>query len=154
MELTLTRRWAVQESTLGELSDAGQRICYTLEDRVRPGDIFLVKIPGKTAIPAGRYRVIVTFSQRFQRELPLLVDVPNFTAIRIHAGNRAENTEGCILVGQAIGDVDGDGPDDVLKSRPAEAEVLQRIRAALDGGESCYLTVEDRSAAADPTLSG
>lgn len=153
MDLLLQRKWAVQESSLGELSEAGQRICFTLEDRVRPGDIFQVKVPGKTAIPAGRYRVIVTFSQRFQRDLPLLLDVPNFTAIRIHSGNRAEDTEGCILVGEAIGDVDGDGPDDVLQSRIAEAEVLRRIQAALDRGESCYITVKRDFAVVDPTLS-
>lgn len=150
MELRLIRRWCVGESMLGELFEGAERICYTLEDRVRPGDIFEVKVPGKTAIPAGRYPVLITFSQRFQRELPILLDVPNFSGIRIHAGNTAEDTQGCILVGTAIGDVDGDGPDDVLQSRIAEANILRRIRAALDAGEPCWITIEDRFAV-DPT---
>ena len=150
MELRLLRKWQVSESTLGELFDGSDRICFTLEDRVRPGDIFQVKIPGKTAIPAGRYRMVITYSPRFKRDLPLLEDVPNFTASRIHAGNRAEDTEGCIIVGNAIGDVEGDGPDDVLQSRIAESAVLRRIKAALDEGDECFITIEDQFAP-DPT---
>jgi hypothetical protein len=72
----------------------GEFQCFTLED-----PITLVKIPGESAIPAGRYRVSVTWSPRFKRDMPLLHDVPNFEGVRIHPGNRTSDTEGCILVG-------------------------------------------------------
>jgi hypothetical protein len=96
VELTLKRTDFTEESTIGALYIESKFECYTLEDRVRP-----VKIPGLTAIPAGSYEVVVTFSERFQRLLPLLLRVPNFDGVRIHAGNTARNTEGCVLVGQS-----------------------------------------------------
>lgn len=95
MELQIKRTDFSEESTIGELSVNGVFECYTLEDKVRP-----VKIAGKTAIPSGRYEVIINFSQRFQKQLPLLMNVPNYEGVRIHSGNTAANTEGCILVGE------------------------------------------------------
>ena len=68
MDLQLIRKEFTQRSTIGELSVDGQFECYTLEDMVRP-----VKIKGMTAIPAGAYEVVVTFSARFQRLLPDLL---------------------------------------------------------------------------------
>ncbi len=95
MELQVKRTDFSEESTIGELSVNDVFECYTLEDKVRP-----VKIAGKTAISSGRYEVIINFSQRFQKQLPLLLNVPNYEGVRIHSGNTAANTEGCILVGE------------------------------------------------------
>src|SRR5687768_13656662 len=95
MELHVKRTDFSEQSTIGEMRVDGEFECYTLEDKVRP-----VKIAGKTAIPAGRYEVIINFSQRFQRQLPLLLKVPDFEGVRIHPGNTPANTEGCILVGE------------------------------------------------------
>ena len=95
MELQIKRTDFSEESTIGELSVNGVFECYTLEDKVRP-----VKIAGKTAIPSGRYEVIINFSQRFQKQLPLLLNVPNYEGVRIHSGNKAADMEGCILVGE------------------------------------------------------
>lgn len=100
MELTLVRDPSSLVSTIGRLAIDGIFECWTLEDVVRDGP----KIPGKTAIPAGRYEVVVTFSQRFQRPLPLLLGVPHFTGVRIHPGNTDADTEGCILVGRTKGE--------------------------------------------------
>ena len=95
MDLMLRREPSGEDFTRGELTVNGSFECFTLEDKVRP-----VKIKGITAIPAGAYEVVVTFSERFKRPLPLLLNVPNFDGIRIHPGNTSRDTEGCILVGQ------------------------------------------------------
>ncbi len=98
MQLQLIRKVFTDQSTIGELFVNGAFECFTLEDKVRP-----VKIKRETAIPAGTYEVAVTFSNKFQKFLPLLLDVPNFDGIRIHTGNTAKDTLGCILVGQGKG---------------------------------------------------
>lgn len=95
MELRVERTDFSENSTIGKLYVDDQFECYTLEDKVRP-----VKIKGKTAIPAARYEVIINHSQRFNRQLPLLLNVPDFVGVRIHPGNTAADTEGCILVGE------------------------------------------------------
>ena len=88
MELTLQRTKKCEDFTRGTLSIEGIPFCDTLE-------------PGRTAIPEGRYPLYVTRSPKFGRWLPLVNHVPGFEGIRIHAGNTAEDTEGCILVGHA-----------------------------------------------------
>lgn len=96
MNIQLIRNKSSAKSTIGRLLIDGAFQCWTLEDVVRPA-----KIAHETAIPAGAYKVIITESNRFKRRLPLLVDVPGFEGIRIHPGNSAADTEGCILVGTA-----------------------------------------------------
>lgn len=93
--LALLRDTYTDKTTIGKLILNGEEICDTLEDTVRNGP----KILGKTAIPSGHYKVVVTYSNRFKTALPLLLDVPGFEGIRIHAGNTDADTEGCILVG-------------------------------------------------------
>lgn len=132
MELTLTRRWLYAESTLGELEVDGEFFCYTLEDTVRaPG----IKIKSKTAIPPGRYRVTVTFSNRFKRRMPLLLNVPMFEGIRIHSGNKAVDTEGCILVGFSY------SGESVLQSRHAYNALFPKIEQAVQSGTECWITI-------------
>jgi hypothetical protein len=102
MHMTLERLQIDKDVTIGALSIDGHFECWTLEDPVRevPGKpVTDWKIKGKTAIPYGTYAVQITYSQRFGRPLPLLIAVPGFTAIRIHAGNTVLDTEGCPLVG-------------------------------------------------------
>lgn len=132
MELRLTRTTLTGRSTIGELSVDGVFECYTLEDCVRP-----VKINNITAIPAGRYRVIVNYSQRFKRLLPLLLNVPGFEGVRIHSSNDAADTEGCILVGRKK------VKDFVGESRLAFDKLFDRLAAAVSAGEAVYINIKD-----------
>ena len=103
MKLILTRHARRADYTIGRLEDEnGKKICDTLEPTWRDYKGGEMKIPRKSAIPEGTYRVVVTKSRRFQKYLPLLVGVPGFEGVRIHAGNTSRDTEGCILVGQNL----------------------------------------------------
>ena len=81
--------------TVGKMYVDGIYECYTLEDAVRNG----TKIIGKTAIPIGTYKLIIDASTRFKQDMPHILDVPDFTGVRIHAGNTSADTDGCILLG-------------------------------------------------------
>ena len=94
MKIKVDRIYKGESYTIGKMYLNGEYFCDTLEDAIRP-----VKIPNETAIPAGTYKVEVTYSPRFKRNLPLLIDVPNYTGIRIHNGSNKDHTSGCILVG-------------------------------------------------------
>jgi len=125
MNLRLVRRWFTDDSTIGELSIDGEDQCYILEDTVHDGP----KIPGRTAIPEGTYRIVITYSPRFHRKLPLLVDVPCFEGIRIHPGNTSADTEGCLLPGQTR------GVDWVGRSRIAFDSLFAKLKDAQSRGE-------------------
>ena len=132
MKLTLTRAQLDPDVTIGRLLVDGAFECWTCEDTVRePG----VKIPGKTAIPAGAYPVVVTPSPRFKRDLPLLVGVPGFEGIRIHPGNTAADTEGCILPGLDR------MPKGVGRSRMAFDALFAKIQTARARGETVTIEV-------------
>ena len=98
MELKLTRETKTNDSTIGKLYINDTFHCFTLQDNERE-----VKIKNVTAIPKGRYEVIVNFSNRFQQQMPLLLNVPNYEGVRIHWGNYSKDTEGCVLLGTTKG---------------------------------------------------
>lgn len=110
MEIELIRRHLKKEYTIGKLFIDKAPFCDTLEDVVRDlsdynhdgdfSDSGEGKIYGQTAIPAGRYQVIVSYSPKFGKRLPELLKVPGFQNIRIHNGADAKHTDGCILVGE------------------------------------------------------
>lgn len=127
LNLLLKRTVHSDRSTIGELSVDGRIICYTLEDVEREA-----KIAGKTAIPKGVYDVTVTMSSRFKKLMPLIENVPGFSGVRIHSGNTAEDTEGCILVGLTK------GVDFIGNSRIAFDRVFLKIHSA----EKVTLTIE------------
>lgn len=132
MKLVLTRTDFSPESTIGTLSTDGKFECFTLEDTVRDGP----KVFGKTAIPKGNYEVRITFSNHFKRDLPLLMNVPNFEGVRIHSGNVAADTEGCVLVGRTK-DIDR-----INNSRDAFDSLYAKLLAAWFRKEPITITVE------------
>jgi hypothetical protein len=100
--------------TVGKMYLDGKYFCDTLEDTDRglrqdmtPVEIYRRKVMHQTAIPTGTYKVIVNVSPAKQRLLPRLLDVPGFDGILIHRGNTADDSSGCILVGEnkAVGKV-------------------------------------------------
>ena len=121
MQITIKRLHKTDTSTIGELLVDGLFECYTLEDIERP-----VKIKAETAIPRGTYKVIINQSNRFKRLMPLLLNVPNFEGVRIHAGNTNHDTEGCILVGRTR------SKDFIGQSRKAYEKLFKKMQAAKD----------------------
>lgn len=101
MEIKVIRKDYTKKSTIGDMYVDGAWLCYTLEDMVSP---LGVKIKGMTAIPKGKYKVIVDMSNRFKREMPHILNVTGFDGVRIHKGNTDKDTEGCILVGMKKGE--------------------------------------------------
>lgn len=132
MKLKLTRTDFSKTSTIGALYVNGVFECFTLEDVARPDG---VKIYGETAIPAGSYSVDITRSPRFKRDLPLLINVKNFVGVRIHPGNTASDTEGCILVGQTK------GKDVIGGSVKAFNALFAKMQAAKNKGDAITLEV-------------
>ena len=137
MKIRVERQIFDDESTLGELFIDGAEECFVLEDAVRevpdkPVEDY--KVAGKTAIPYGTYKLIINHSQRFNRDLPLLLDVPGFSGVRIHPGNTSVDTEGCLLVGRRRGE------DFVGESRAAFGLLYPKLVAALAAGDE--ITIE------------
>lgn len=98
MRLELYRRKLTEKTTQGTLFSDEKFVCWTLEDKWR--DLSTEpKVPKQTCIPEGHYQLVLDMSIRFGRIMPHILDVPNFTGIRIHPGNTEADTEGCILVG-------------------------------------------------------
>ena len=140
MELTLTRTVLDPRYTQGRLTAAvGGNIfeCDTLEPPDMDADeVRRRKRRGPTAIPRGRYLLVVTRSPRFARWLPLLVGVRGYEGVRIHAGNTAKDTRGCILVGQAAED------GHLTASRDTLQQLMDIICCAEQQGEQMWLTVK------------
>ncbi len=145
IDLHLSRIAKKASYTIGKLYIAGQYFCDTLEDPVRSlidknsdgdfDDAGEGKVAGKTAIPAGTYKVIFTMSNRFKKIMPLLVDVPGFAGVRMHSGNKPEDTEGCILTGKntLIGQI--------TDSREWTAALYSKLRTYIDDGYEIYITI-------------
>lgn len=129
MILTVRRKHGTIGFTHGKLYIDDVLFCDTIEDQERD-----VKIPGATAIACGHYQVVVTMSNRFKRRLPLLLNVCNFEGVRIHSGNTAKDTEGCILVGEYLAE------SYVKNSRVVFNKLFARIDEALKRGE--VVTIE------------
>lgn len=143
MKLKLQRRFLGDDYTIGSLFIDGLYVCDTIEDKVRdvnkdgdlddPGE---EKVFGETAIPYGTYAVDLTMSPKFKRVLPILLDVPHFTGIRIHRGNTAKDSHGCILPGE--NKIKGG----VINSTKYEMLIVERTLTAIRNGEQIWIRIE------------
>lgn len=142
MNITLKRVAKKSSYTIGKMYINGTYFCDTLEDTDRnitnnmnPTFIKSKKIHSKTAIPTGTYKVILNVSPKFRRILPRLIDVPGFDGILIHRGNTAEDTAGCILVGEnkVVGKV--------INSTQYELKIVKLIQQALDRHEFVTISI-------------
>lgn len=133
MKLLLKRLNKLSE---GLLFVDGLLFSGTLEDRWR--DLSKEpKVPGETCIPSGTYRVVIDYSNRFKRMMPHLLDVPYFSGIRIHSGNRREDTEGCILLGRH------EQAGLVSQSRVTIKRFENVLKNAISKGEEIWITISD-----------
>lgn len=144
IHLRLIRTLLHEKATRGDLTARRGRgtepffHCCTLEDRYRPPPE--AKVPRETCIPVGTYKVTIDHSQRFGVDMPHVLDVPGFQGIRIHPGNTAADTEGCILVGL---DKDDESPEPrIIKSRLAYQGLFRILESAVKQSEPIELVVE------------
>lgn len=136
MELKLNRIFLGSSATIGELYVDGEHIADTLEDRVRPeGE----KVYGKTAIPEGTYEMVLSYSPRFKKILPEILNVPNFSGIRIHSLNKAEESEGCI----GVGEWNGKDTNWISNSRIAFNELMSLLQKAANNKEKITITINN-----------
>ena len=148
MELILERIAKRKTYTIGHLyilrqvtdeyrpGEAKDYFCDTLEPTWRDYEHGAYKVKGRSAIPEGRYAVVISWSPKMQQWLPILLGVPKFEGIRIHAGNTSEDTEGCILVGKnrEVGKV--------LDSRIWLHRLKQKIVEAKAKDEPVWITIK------------
>ena len=142
MELSIIRKEFSGYSTIGDFLINGIRYYYSLEDRDRQrqpdGSIIPwsqgIKVYGETAIPYGFYQVLTSFSARFKRVMPLLLNVPDFDGIRIHSGNTDRATHGCPLIGFTK------AQDFIGESKKAYDDFYPRLVAALRRGK-VFITI-------------
>ncbi len=142
MNLTLKRRYFASTYTIGSIYINGKYFCDTVEDKNRdlnkdgdlndPGE---GKVYAKTAIPFGKYTVIVNRSPKFKRELPRLLNVKHFEGILIHRGSTANSSAGCIIVGE--NKVKGG----VINSAKYEIELTKILKEAQNRREQITITI-------------
>lgn len=143
MEITLDRAWKKDGYTISRLFINGERICEALEDTDRGlkqsmslEEIKKLKIYGKTAIPSGRYKVVMSYSPKFKKVLPEVLDVKGYSGIRIHRGNTAKDTLGCVLPGL------NQRKGTVLYSTKWTNVIISEISSAIKRGEEVWLNIK------------
>ena len=145
MQAIITRKWRRDGYTIGCLTIDGQFFCHTCEDTDRnlhdfmsTSDIREIKEYGNTAIPCGKYRVLMDYSPKYKRLMPHICDVKGFEGIRIHSGNTSADSEGCVLLGVAVLDEDGIPTKDWVGSSRATCTAFEQL---LTAAGSCDLEV-------------
>lgn len=145
MEITLQRPKFIEgkmpRSTIGQMFVDGVSECLTCEDEDRglEGTDGSGKVKGDTCVPRGRYQIVRAPSPHFKRDLPLLENVPFFSMIWIHWGNKIADTLGCILVGESVACFDGDRG--ITKSMLTFERLFSKIEAAWNNDEEVWIEI-------------
>ena len=141
MQLRIEREPSTKFSTPGKLYIDNVFFVFILEDVMRadpnpntPQNE--AKVYGETCIPAGRYRVRVTYSPKFKKKLPEILNVPGYTGIRLHGGVTAKHSLGCPLTGQARVSL-----DEIAGGIAASEALKAKIEAAEARGEEVWITI-------------
>ena len=143
MNITVIRKYKKQHYTIGDLYINGKWFCSTLEDKdiglsydMTSDEIKKKKVYGETAIPTGTYNIVVNNSPKFKRNLPRLQNVPGFDGVLIHRGNTANDSCGCILVGEnkVVGKV--------INSTKYETQLTQLLTEAQNRNEKITITIK------------
>ena len=141
MNLTLKRLNLTPNYTEGELYVNGVYFCKTLEDTNRDlnkngqFDNNEKKVYGETCIPYGKYKIILSYSPKFKRELPEILEVPDFQGIRIHRGNKVADTLGCILCGEKVKN------GYLSNSTPYEIKLVELLKQANIRKEESFIEI-------------
>lgn len=139
MKVVVERRWPKSEYTIGRVYINDTFFCNSLEDCDRGlqqwmsvAEIDMAKVYGETAIPKGKYIVTMDYSPKYKRVMPHVMNVKGFTGIRIHSGNAAKDSLGCILLGK------NDKPGWISNSRAT----CQKFETLLkEAGGTCELEI-------------
>lgn len=141
MNLTLKRLNLTPNYTEGELYVNSVYFCKTLEDTNRDlnkngqFDNNEKKVYGETCIPYGKYKVILSYSPKFKRELPEILEVPDFQGIRIHRGNKISDTLGCVLCGEKVKN------GYLSNSTPYEIKLVELLKQANLRNEESFIEI-------------
>ena len=142
LHLTLIRKWKKTEYTIGQLFAGGRLICNVIEDADRGLNQFMSeaelrrrKIIGETAIPVGTYKLGVSVSPKFGRKLVEVLNVPGYSGIRIHKGNTAKDSAGCLIPGNNT------EKGKVTNSTKYEELITSMVESAINNDEEAYLTI-------------
>ena len=122
--------------TLGIMYANGVRFCFTCEDEDRKLEAGGVKVKTRTAIPRGTYELTVSMSNRFKKLLPEVKNVPQFTGIRFHGGNKAEDSEGCVLIGKVR------TSNGIANCADTVRKMIDMITSTQASGGKCWLEVK------------
>ena len=124
MKLTLQRYLFAEDYTMGLLFIDGVYFCDTIEDKYRGQDLKKTKVMNETCIPYGVYDIKITYSPKYKKNMPQILDVPYFTGVRIHSGNTAKDSFGCVIVGVKCEN------GKVAESRKTYNALLKRLETA------------------------
>lgn len=138
MELLNKRIYKGNDYTIGELYINGVFFSHTLEDKVRILNTYEDKVYGQTAIPIGRYKVIISYSNHFKKEMPEILNVEFFKGIRIHEGNDKNDTDGCILVGECRNVEEGW----IYNSKNTYNKLFNILKTTFNNNEEIFISIQ------------